>query len=303
MADAKITDLAATAGLADADLIAVVDDVAGTPTNQKSTFTQVWNWIVSKFAALNVAFGTDYAAIGSAPATSGVFRLGSTAGSVDMLGMKYDGGADYMMVRLSAGNFLIGDHSFATQINGNIVQLYSNSSGIALYNTAGSEPWVSIPVGTGGVALATASGAPADWGSGERILFVGNANVVPSTNPTAGVFVYGEGGALKGRGTSGTVTTMAPAEPHCPTCGRDFAIESRNDVVGDHVSVCVPCMLDSLKASGVDTAPFTISDVRKSTRADWQKLRADAARRDAAWAANPASRAKPVAVVFPKPNG
>lgn len=33
----------------------------------------------------------------------------------------------------------------------------------------------------------------------------------PSTNPTGGGFLYSEGGALKWRGSSGTVTTIAPA--------------------------------------------------------------------------------------------
>jgi hypothetical protein len=37
----KITQLDASDGLADADLVAVVDDVAGTPATQKATFTQV----------------------------------------------------------------------------------------------------------------------------------------------------------------------------------------------------------------------------------------------------------------------
>jgi hypothetical protein len=33
----------------------------------------------------------------------------------------------------------------------------------------------------------------------------------PTTNPTGGGFLYSEGGALKWRGSSGTVTTIAPA--------------------------------------------------------------------------------------------
>jgi hypothetical protein len=40
---------------------------------------------------------------------------------------------------------------------------------------------------------------------------IANATTVPSTNPTGGGFLYSEGGALKWRGSSGTVTTIAPA--------------------------------------------------------------------------------------------
>jgi hypothetical protein len=41
MADSKITGLPASAGLVDADLVEVVDDVAGTPASQKATIAQV----------------------------------------------------------------------------------------------------------------------------------------------------------------------------------------------------------------------------------------------------------------------
>ena len=40
-------------------------------------------------------------------------------------------------------------------------------------------------------------------------LFLADANVVPDGNPTGGGYMYSEGGALKWRGSSGTVTTIA----------------------------------------------------------------------------------------------
>lgn len=48
-------------------------------------------------------------------------------------------------------------------------------------------------------------------GGGEGVLGISNAEVVPTTNPTSGGIAYAEGGALKWRGSSGTVTTIAPA--------------------------------------------------------------------------------------------
>lgn len=42
-------------------------------------------------------------------------------------------------------------------------------------------------------------------------VFLAEANVVPTGNPTGGGYLYVEGGALKYRGTSGTVTTVGPA--------------------------------------------------------------------------------------------
>jgi len=49
------------------------------------------------------------------------------------------------------------------------------------------------------------------FGSGAKVMFIANATTVPTTNPTGGGIMYVEGGALKYRGSSGTVTTIANA--------------------------------------------------------------------------------------------
>lgn len=49
------------------------------------------------------------------------------------------------------------------------------------------------------------------FGGGAKVIFIGNAGTVPSTNPTGGGILYVEAGALKYRGSSGTVTTIANA--------------------------------------------------------------------------------------------
>lgn len=48
-------------------------------------------------------------------------------------------------------------------------------------------------------------------GGGVGVQFVANATTSPTTNPTGGGILYCEGGALKFRGSSGTVTTLGPA--------------------------------------------------------------------------------------------
>lgn len=50
-----------------------------------------------------------------------------------------------------------------------------------------------------------------DFGGGAGVLGIANAATVPSTNPTGGGILYAEAGALKWRGSSGTVTTIAVA--------------------------------------------------------------------------------------------
>ena len=60
---------------------------------------------------------------------------------------------------------------------------------------------------TGNVGLTATTG----FGGGAKVVAVGNATTVPTSNPTGGGVLYAEGGALKWRGSSGTVTTIGAA--------------------------------------------------------------------------------------------
>lgn len=96
---------------------------------------------------------------------------------------------------------------------------------------------------------------PASWNAGERIGFIGNATTVPTGNPASGGYIYSEAGALKWRGSGGTITTMGPAEPHCQTCGRDCAVEWDNEAWT--LAVCMWCLTEVMGNVGV---------IRKETR-------------------------------------
>lgn len=50
-----------------------------------------------------------------------------------------------------------------------------------------------------------------DYGGGVKVVFIANATTIPTNNPVGGGILYAEGGALKYRGSSGTVTTIANA--------------------------------------------------------------------------------------------
>lgn len=54
-------------------------------------------------------------------------------------------------------------------------------------------------------------GTASQFGGGTRVIGLQNASTVPTTNPTSGGVLYVEGGALKYRGSSGTVTVLGPA--------------------------------------------------------------------------------------------
>jgi len=54
-------------------------------------------------------------------------------------------------------------------------------------------------------------GTSNQFGGGVKVIGIANATTVPSSNPSGGGVLYVENGALKYRGSSGTVTTIAPA--------------------------------------------------------------------------------------------
>lgn len=87
--------------------------------------------------------------------------------------------------------------------------------------------------------------ATGSYGGGKGVLGVANAATVPASNPTGGGILYSEGGAGKWRGSSGTVTTFGPAEPHCPDCGRDFVLEWENHQTGS-LTICMWCVTDGM---------------------------------------------------------
>jgi len=59
----------------------------------------------------------------------------------------------------------------------------------------------------GNVGIGTSS----QFGAGKGVIAIANASVAPNVNPAGGGVLYVENGALKYRGSSGTVTTIAPA--------------------------------------------------------------------------------------------
>lgn len=56
-----------------------------------------------------------------------------------------------------------------------------------------------------------AFGGVGSFGSGAKVISIANATTTPTTNPSGGGILYCESGALKYRGSSGTVTTLGAA--------------------------------------------------------------------------------------------
>lgn len=59
--------------------------------------------------------------------------------------------------------------------------------------------------------IAVFAAAAPNWQAMDRGFFVGDTTAAPTGNPASGGFLYSEAGALKWRGSSGTVTTLGPS--------------------------------------------------------------------------------------------
>ena len=92
---------------------------------------------------------------------------------------------------------------------------------------------------------------PASWQAMEGGMFLADRVAAPTADPAAGGYMYSESGAGKWRGPSGTITTFGLADPHCPTCGRDSALEWKNEKEGWELSVCMWCITDAIGNIGL----------------------------------------------------
>lgn len=91
-----------------------------------------------------------------------------------------------------------------------------NRGTIAAYdNPGGAGSTLSLDSGNGSTTNGNiqifSRSTVTNFQSGRRIIYIVNSDAVPTGNPTGGGFLYVESGALKYRGSSGTVTTIGPA--------------------------------------------------------------------------------------------
>lgn len=135
--------------------------------------------------------GTNYGlAIGSDPSSpkiviNSTFMQINASSFVNFKGTKClfqnSGGTLNSLVGYVTDNFVLqGDST-------NGLNLYGGGGNICLGDTAGS------------------------YGGGNKVIFIPDRSAAPSSNPSAGGIMYAEGGALKWRGSAGTVTTIAAA--------------------------------------------------------------------------------------------
>jgi hypothetical protein len=114
---------------------------------------------------------------GASPSTAGFIRAPND--STIIAARNFANNNDISVLAITTSDFIqLGTSTATTAING---------ANISLLSSIGS------------------------FGNGSAVIFIADAGVVPSTNPLNGGILYVDAGALKYRGSSGTVSTIAPA--------------------------------------------------------------------------------------------
>lgn len=98
----------------------------------------------------------------------------------------------------------------AVPVNSAFFSTYHGSTGMVFGRGAanGLPNAVDLSIDSQGSVSLFSTGS---FGGGVRVLSISNATTIPTTNPTGGGVLWCEAGALKYRGSSGTVTTIAAA--------------------------------------------------------------------------------------------
>jgi hypothetical protein len=238
MADVKISALPVASSLALTDIVPCVESAAtkrATLTVLRAALMPIVNADVSASAAIagskvTPAFGSQnvsttgsvtggsfqsssgFVSFGATPAGSGFIRYPTlTTGQIFLMG-RTSSAVDAAVLWLPSLDVIrLGRVTdWSVDVFGFALQFWANStSNSALVMYAGSASNAVLAAAGSGVQLGP-SGV-AKHGGGAGVTGVDNCTTVPTTNPTGGGILYAEAGALKWRGSSGTVTTIAVA--------------------------------------------------------------------------------------------
>ena len=101
--------------------------------------------------------------------------------------------------------------TFASRVNINGLVQITPSPGVDTYFGYGATYDSYITAASTGTHYLRDSGGATWWTFDKNKTFIANTGSAPAANPTGGGYLYVQGGALKYRGSSGTVTTIANA--------------------------------------------------------------------------------------------
>lgn len=187
-------------------------------------------------------------------ATPTITQVIKTSGSgVDMLieaqTAQQSGDTDGGFVNISGGA------SHGTGLDGGVrLKMNTDTPMVELTEVVNGSHVLALVLGT----TLTSTNMPS--GTGNMVIFIADCQTPPglNTDPVGGGILYSESGALTWHGTSGTVTVLGAAEPHCPRCGSDFAVQWTNIRYGGCLSICMKCLVGALDRHGVHPDEYAI---------------------------------------------
>jgi hypothetical protein len=150
---------------------------------------------VSKFSVGGAAINTSLVTVLPPAASTGIIIRGAASQTANL--QEWQNSAGNAVAKVDATGQLIaagGNFTGSTLL----ARTIAGSDNLVAFQLAGNR---SVSIGTGVPSL----------GGGAGVAFINNATTVPASNPTGGGVLYSEGGALKWRGSNGTVTTIAAA--------------------------------------------------------------------------------------------
>lgn len=181
--------------------------------------------VVGDGAGALLSTGQNHTIIGK-----GAMSTGSLAGKLNDTAVGYEclkacTGSNNTAIGLQAGlivssgsdNTIIGQKVGSTVLTTGSRNCLIGHSNAVTTPALGTNDFLNIEnVITGDLAnfnlsLLNGAATAGSFGGGVKVMFITNATTAPTTNPTGGGILYVEAGALKYRGSSGTVTTIGPA--------------------------------------------------------------------------------------------
>lgn len=119
-------------------------------------------------------------------------------------GLKYNSGSGrFELVTDKGASGVSRELAVGTNVSGVGMRVLINASTAWLFDSTGHL--------VGSASKNLAIGAGSSYGGGLGVIAIANAGTLPNSNPTAGGVIYVESGALKYRGSSGTITTLGVA--------------------------------------------------------------------------------------------
>jgi hypothetical protein len=191
---------------------------SGTGTTATLTMTSATNLAVGDMIVVAGVTPTGYnttGAVVTAVSNSGTFTVSyanTTTGAQTVAGT-VSAPAQASITARSAGTRALILRSASSQAV-NLFEVQNSSGAIVmgignLGGIVGSDQLTAIQLSSGRTVQLFS--ATTSVGGGAGVLGIANAATVPTTNPSGGGVLYVEAGALKYRGSSGTVTTIAAA--------------------------------------------------------------------------------------------